>query len=88
MTQLTLQHCVPVTIWVSSVPTDKTLQLSAGGMPGDGDVKVSGTGPPEDSVATGTNDSFFYPGCTSIVLHYIKSKGGPSSVTVEYTLTP
>jgi hypothetical protein len=91
MPTVTLQHCVPVVIYgPSSPPQEVTLDLTIGGSAGDGIVDVTagpGQLPGPVSLPTGSSGTYPLPAVTIVKLHYIKSSGGPMSVSVTYDVS-
>ena len=85
-----LQHCVPVTVYSSDVPSDVRIDLTAGGATGDGAVQLlPNPGPmdPAGPLGTGLSVVFSTLGCTRLELHYVRAPGGPLAIPVTYTLT-
>ena len=87
---ITLQHCVPVTVFSCEVPSILTIDLAVAGSPGDGAAQLLPTpGPmaPSGPLGAGSSKVFNTAGCTELKLHYIQAPGGPSSIQVTYSLT-
>ena len=88
MPDVTLQHCVPVTIPLPlPLPPAFSLIITVGGGPHDGVVDVTaGPGELPGTVSLPTGSSATCPclGVTTLQLHFKKSPVGPADVETTY----
>jgi hypothetical protein len=89
MPTITLQHCVPVSIFQSDEDADVSIDVTVGGVPTDGAVAVAVSPPPIvpiPPILCGTGATVYACPARSVTLHYVSTPLGPQTVEVEYVV--